>query len=125
MLFESGLITLFALPYLIYINYQGVGFFLNHTNTISIFLILTGMITVIPLFFFNSGIKFITLGFAGVIFFIAPSLHFVTSIFILNETLSYQKLNAFIIIWLAVIIFIIDIFREERKIIENKTRLPN
>tara|TARA_B110000116_G_C16682650_1_gene511440 strand:+ start:144 stop:1055 length:912 start_codon:yes stop_codon:yes gene_type:complete len=122
LLFESALISFIAAPYLIYINIIGEGFFLNQNSYISIFLILTGVITIFPLYFFNLGLKFIPLGFAGIIFFLAPSLHFVTSIFILNEALSVYKLIAFIIIWIAVILFIIDIFKEE-KINENNTQL--
>ena len=124
LLYESGLISFFAAPYLIYLNIKGEGYFLNHTTYTSIFLILTGAITIFPLFFFNLGLKSIPLGFAGVIFFLAPTLHFITSIYILNEPLSTHKLLAFIVIWSAVVIFIIDIFKEE-KINESKTQLLN
>ena len=114
LLYESAFITLIAGPYLIYLNYQDSGFFLNHSSTTSIFLILTGLVTIFPLFLFNLGIKFIPLGFAGVIFYIAPTFHFITSVFILNENLSLPKLISFIIIWIAVVIFIIDILKEEK-----------
>ena len=124
LLYETALISIVASPYLIYLNISGDGFFLDHSINISIFLILTGSITIFPLFFFNLGLKFIPLGFAGIIFFLAPSLHFITSIFVLNEALSKTKLIAFIIIWIAVIIFIIGIFREE-KTIESNTQLLN
>ena len=84
---------------------------------------LTGAITIFPLFFFNQGVKFIPLGFAGVIFYLAPSFHFITSFFILNENISLPKLISFIIIWVAVAIFIIDIFKERKTINENNTQL--
>ena len=90
---------------------------------VSIFLILTGAVTVFPLFFFNLGVRFIPLGLAGVIFYIAPSFHFITSVFILNETISFPKLISFIIIWLAVFIFIADMINEEKKVNENNTQL--
>jgi chloramphenicol-sensitive protein RarD len=122
LLYESALISLVAAPYLIYLNIIGKGFFLHQATYTSTLLILTGAITIFPLFFFNLGLKFIPLGFAGVIFFLTPSLHFITSIFILNEPLSIDKLISFIIIWAAVAIFIIDIFREE-KISESNTQL--
>ena len=122
LLFESGLISIIAVPYLIYLNIESVGFFLKHSSSTSIFLILTGLITIFPLFFFNLGLKYIPLGFAGIIFFIAPSLHFITSIYILNESFSIPKLISFIIIWIAVIIFVTSIFKEE-KINENNTQL--
>ena len=89
----------------------------------SVFLILTGIVTIFPLFFFNLGVKIIPLGFAGVIFFLAPTCHFLASIFILKENLNTSKLISFIIIWIAIIVFIIDIFKEEKKIIENNTQL--
>ena len=116
LLYESGFITLFAAPYLIYLNYEGSGFFLNSDPLISILLFFTGIITIFPLFFFNLGVKYIPLGFAGVIFFLAPTFHFITSVFILNEDISFAKIISFIIIWVAIILFIIDIFIEERRL---------
>ena len=108
LLFESGLISLFAVPYLIYLNFENIGFFSLNFNYISIMLFFTGIVTIIPLFFFNLGLRHTTLGLAGVLFYIAPSFHFITSIFILDEYMEVQKLIAFIIIWVAVGIFIYD-----------------
>ena len=125
LLYESAFITLIAGPYLIYLNYQDSGFFLNHYPTTSVFLILTGFVTTFPLFFFNLGVKFIPLGFAGVIFYLAPTFHFITSIFILNEDLNFPKLISFIIVWIAVVIFIIDILKEEKKISANNIQSLN
>jgi len=116
LLYESGFITLFAVPYLIYLNYKGSGFFLNSDPLISVLLLFTGIITIFPLFFFNLGVKYIPLGFAGVIFFLVPTFHFITSVFILNEDINFAKFISFIIIWVAIILFIIDIFIEERKL---------
>ncbi len=123
--YESGLITFFAFPYLIYLHFQEFGYFLNHTNTTSLLLMLGGLVTIFPLFFFNLGLRFITLGLAGVLFYLAPSLHFITSVFILEESLSTIKLIAFIIIWVAVVIFIIDVIKKEKFINESNTQLPN
>jgi chloramphenicol-sensitive protein RarD len=108
LLFESGLISLFAVPYLIYLNFENIGYFSLNFNYISIMLFFTGIVTIIPLFFFNLGLRHTTLGLAGVLFYIAPSFHFITSIFILNEYMEVHKLIAFIIIWVAVGIFIYD-----------------
>ena len=116
LLYESGFISILSIPYLIYLQYQGTGFFLNSSYSISFYLILTGAVTIFPLFFFNMGVKLIPLGFAGVIFYLAPSFHFITSIFILNEDINLSKLISFIIIWIAVIIFIVDVFKEEKKL---------
>ena len=124
LLYESAFISIIALPYLIFINVNGEGYTLNHSSYVTIFLILTGAVTIFPLFFFNLGIKYIPLGFAGVIFFMAPTLHFITSVYILNESISLPKLISFILIWIAVIIFIRDVYKEE-KANGNSTQLPN
>ena len=113
LLYESGLITLFALPYLIYLNHIDVGYFSFNFSYISIMLFFTGIVTIIPLFFFNLGLRYTTLGLAGVLFYIAPSFHFITSVFILDENLEIEKIAAFIIIWIGVSIFIYDAVRKK------------
>ena len=114
LLFESGLISLFAFPYLIYLNYENVGYFDLNFSYISIMLFCTGIVTIIPLFFFNLGLRYTTLGLAGVLFYIAPSFHFITSIFILGEYMEVQKFIAFVIIWIAVCIFIYDAVKNSK-----------
>ena len=114
LLYESGLITLIALPYLIYLNHLEIGYFSFNLSYISVMLFLTGIVTIIPLFFFNLGLRYTTLSLAGVLFYIAPSFHFITSVFILGEKLVNEKFIAFIIIWVGVSIFIYDVFRNSR-----------
>ena len=114
LLYESGLITLIALPYLIYLNHLEIGYFSFNLSYISVMLFLTGIVTIIPLFFFNLGLRYTTLSLAGVLFYIAPSFHFITSVFILGENLVNEKLIAFIIIWVGVSIFIYDVVRSSR-----------
>ena len=114
LLYESGLITLIALPYLIYLNHLEIGYFSFNLSYISVMLFLTGVVTIIPLFFFNLGLRYTTLSLAGVLFYIAPSFHFITSVFILGENLVNEKFIAFIIIWVGVSIFIYDVVRNSR-----------
>ena len=114
LLYESGLITLIALPYLIYLNHLEIGYFSFNLSYISVMLFLTGIVTIIPLFFFNLGLRYTTLSLAGVLFYIAPSFHFITSVFILGENLVNEKFIAFIIIWVGVSVFIYDVVRNSR-----------
>ena len=116
LLYESLFISLFGVPYLIFLNYHNIGYFFNSSNLITIFLLLTGIVTIFPLFFFNLGVKYIPLGFAGIIFYLAPTFHFITSVFILKESISMPKMISFIAIWVAILIFIFDIIKEEKKL---------
>ena len=79
----------------------------------TIFLVLTGAVTIFPLFFFNFGLKFIQLGLAGVLFYLAPSFHFITSVFILGEDIILAKIVSFIIIWIAIVLYIYDTIKKE------------
>ena len=116
--YECFVISLISFPYLFYIYFKGLGFFLNYNSYTTIFLILTGAVTIFPLFFFNLGIKHISLGYAGVLFYLAPTFHFITSVFILNEELQLVKLISFLIIWIGIIIFIIDVIIKEENYLE-------
>jgi len=120
LLYESFVITLISLPYLIYLFVNSESSFLTVDYKTTLFLILTGAVTIFPLFFFNSGLKFIQLGLAGVLFYLAPSFHFITSVFILGENILSAKLISFIIIWIGIILYIYSTFKE--RVIENKTQ---
>ncbi len=120
LLYESFLITLISIPYLIYLYNTSQSSFLSVDPRTTIFLILTGAVTIFPLFFFNLGLKFIQLGLAGVLFYLAPSFHFLTSVFILGENIFLAKLISFIVIWIGIILYIYDVIRGQ--IIENNTQ---
>ncbi len=116
LLYETFFITLISLPYLLFIYYSGESNFLTINLKTTLFLILTGVVTIFPLFFFNLGLKFIQLGLAGVLFYLAPSFHFITSIFILGEDILIAKLISFIIIWFAILIYIYDTLKKESNV---------
>ncbi len=119
LLYECFFISIFSLPYLTYVYIIGSGYFLNYNSYTSILLILTGAVTLFPLLLFNLGIKHIQLGYAGVLFYLAPTFHLITSIFILKEDLQFEKLIAFIIIWIGIIIFIYDVIIKEKINVNN------
>ena len=108
LLYESFIITLISIPYLFYLYQNGTSSFLTIDNKTTLFLIFTGAVTIFPLFFFNLGLKFIQLGLAGVLFYLAPSFHFFTSVFILGEEILIPKLISFIVIWVGIVLYIYD-----------------
>ena len=66
----------------------------------------------------------------GIIFFLIPTFQFLTSVFILKETIIQIKVISFIIIWIAIIIFLLDKFKTEYKLNKKNTnessiQLPN
>ena len=120
LLYEAFVISIFSIPYLLFIFIKGESSFISFDNKTTIFLILTGGVTIFPLLFFNLGLKYIQLGLAGVLFYLAPSFHFITSVFILNENIAFEKIISFLLIWIGIIFYIFDTFK--KPIIENKIR---
>ena len=77
---------------------------------LSLFLVLAGPMTVIPLFLYVRGVELIGLGATGMIFYITPTLQFILGYFYYNEDFSLVKFVSFIIIWIAVILYLKDLY---------------
>ena len=110
LLIESLYILPFALIVFYLITKSGFNDF-NFSNLgLSLFLILAGPMTVIPLFLYVRGVELIGLGPTGMIFYITPTLQFILGYFYYNEEFSLVKFLSFIIIWIAVIIYLKDLY---------------
>ena len=113
---DVGLLTesLFIFPFAIVCFYLIVQSGENDFNLLnpgfSLFLILAGPMTVIPLFLYVRGVELIGLGATGMIFYITPTLQFLLGYFYYNEEFLLIKFVSFIIIWIAVIIYLKDLY---------------
>ena len=76
------------------------------------FLFLAGPMTVIPLFLYIKGVELSGLGPSGMIFFITPTGQFLLGFFYYNEAFSYQKFFGFVLIWIAVLIYLKDLYEK-------------
>ena len=112
LLIESLYILPFAVVSFYLISVNGQNDF-NFSNIgLSLFLILAGPMTVIPLFLYVRGVELIGLGPTGMIFYITPTLQFILGYFYYNEPFSITKFVSFIIIWIAVIIYLKDLYEK-------------
>ena len=108
--------SLFLIPIIILIFYNlsvtdEVIFSFSNIN-LSIILILAGPMTVIPLFLFVKGSELSALGAASMIFFIAPTGQFLLGLFLYNEPFLINKLIGFVLIWIAVLIYLRDLYEK-------------
>ncbi len=110
LLIESLYIFPFALiTFYMIVNNDMNDFSLSNPG-FSLFLILAGPMTVIPLFLYVRGVELIGLGPTGMIFYITPTLQFILGYFYYNEDFSLVKFLSFIIIWIAVVIYLKDLY---------------
>ena len=110
LLIESLYIFPFALIVFYMIFAKGLNDFSLGNPGLSLFLLLAGPMTVIPLFLYVRGVELIGLGATGMIFYITPTLQFILGYFYYDEDFSLIKLVSFIIIWIAVIIYLKDLY---------------
>jgi len=110
LLIESLFIFPFAIIVFFLIVKNGYNDFNFSNIDLSLFLILAGPMTVIPLFLYVRGVELIGLGPTGMIFYITPTLQFILGYFYYNEDFSLVKFVSFIIIWIAVFIYLKDLY---------------
>ena len=109
---ESLLIFPFILVAFYLITKNNLNDFNISNPTLMLILFLAGPMTVIPLFLYVRGVELSGLGPAGMIFYITPSLQFILGYFLFNEPLNFEKLHSFILIWIAVFIYLKDLYEK-------------
>ena len=109
LLIESLFILPFALLAFYLIVNNGYNDFQLSDPPMMLFIFLAGPMTVIPLFLYVRGVELCGLGPTGMIFYITPTFQFILGYFYYNEPFSITKLVSFILIWIAVIIYLKDL----------------
>ena len=110
LLVESFFIFPFALLALLYLFTLGTNNFSTDNISLMFLLILAGPITVIPLFLYVKGVELSGLGPTGMIFYITPTFQFLLGYFYYDEIFSFEKFISFIIIWIAVLIYLNNLY---------------
>lgn len=81
-------------------------------------LMLSGLATTIPLILFAYAAKRLRLQTLGFIQYLSPSLKFMCGLFLYNEVLSTEKLQAFVLIWIALGLYTLEsVFMNRRPVI--------
>jgi len=109
--------SLFILPIILIIFYLTIStnqndFVLSDIELMSI-IFLAGPMTVIPLFMYVKGVELAGLGASGMVFFITPTAQFLLGFFYFNEPFSNEKFISFILIWIAVFIYLKDLYEKD------------
>jgi chloramphenicol-sensitive protein RarD len=94
-----------ALAYLAWLAGTGTGRFLQGVAWDNALLIGCGIVTAGPLMIYANGAKRLTLSTIAIMQYIAPTMIFLTAVFIFDEPFSSQKLVAFGLIWAALVIY--------------------
>lgn len=110
--FETFFMLPFASVYLIYEFNQGNLVFTELPTLSLVLLLLSGAVTTIPLLLFSEGAKKIPLSLVGIVQFVSPTLQMINGIIFFNDHVDFMRLMGFVIVWIAVVVFIISEYRK-------------
>ena len=92
-------------------NLQELNYMIELPLITWLLLLLCGIITMLPLYFFAKGVKLLPLSTVGFLQFLAPTLTFLTGVFIFRESFPPHNFIVFGFIWAAVVLYIISLRR--------------
>ena len=105
----------FALGFIVWAEANGLGTLETATAGRIILLIFSGIVTSVPLLLFNMGVKHIPYYFSGILMYVNPTIQFLVGLLYFKETLDTDRLVAFIIIWVGVLLALFDKLRRMRQ----------
>ena len=112
---ETLILFPLALLYFGYLVFTAQNAFVFPPNGLSWLLMLGGVITVVPLLWFNAATTRISLIHLGFFQYIGPTVSFLLAIFVYDELLVPEKFTSFVLIWIALAIFSIDGYLKKRR----------
>ena len=110
---ETIVVAPFALAYVVFdLATNGVG--VHADPAMLLLLMLTGPIPAVPLLLFAYGVRRLRLTTIGMFQYLAPSIQFLLAIALFGEALNPLRLLSFVLIWLSLVVFSWDSFRQRR-----------
>jgi chloramphenicol-sensitive protein RarD len=76
--------------------------------------LLTGPVTALPLLLYGAAARRVPLTTLGVLMYLAPTLQFLWGVLVIGEPMPVERWVGFALVWLALVIFTVDLFRSAR-----------
>ena len=112
LLIETLLISPIAIVLFVYLVNMNMNIFSTAEPILSFYLFWSGFMTLVPLFLYTLGFKIIGIGPASMILFLTPTSQFLLGITYFGEILTLEKFLGFLIIWVAVSIYLNELRKE-------------
>ncbi len=112
---ETLLLLPFALGYLVYLFVTDHIFFGTHSWSTTVLLMMSGVITSVPLLWFTNAARRVRLATLGFMQYLAPSLQCLLAVLAFGEVFARTQWITFGFIWTALAIYSIDAYRAMRR----------
>lgn len=103
LLWESLLLSAPAIGYFLWLSQHDGSAFGNVSAKLDVLLILLGLVSTLPLIWFNVAARKMNLSTLGLFMYISPSLTFLLAVFMYGETFTQGHAVAFVCIWAALL----------------------
>ena len=114
-LLEVLILLPFALGYLGWLTATGRTHFLQGVPLDTGLLFGCGIITAVPLLLYANGAKLLRLSTIAILQYIAPTMIFVTAVFLFGEEFGRARMIAFPMIWAALVLYSASMLRQSRR----------
>ncbi|GLS87401.1 permease [Cypionkella aquatica] len=104
----------FAIGYVIWAEVTGSSHFMAGVTSDTVLLLACGLVTAVPLMIYANGAKLLRLSTIGIMQYIAPTMIFLTAVFVFGEPFGRGKMIAFPMIWLALVIYTTSLVQQAR-----------
>lgn len=108
---ETAVLTPVAGAYLWYLSHTGAGTFSAFGAGHAALLMSSGVVTAVPLLLFGVAARKIPMSAIGMLQYITPSLQMLWAVFVVHEQLETYRWVGFILIWIAVAVYLVDVLR--------------
>ena len=108
---EGIILTPLAVSFLFVLGVRGTLVFGHHSINQSVFSMLAGPITAVPLLFFGAAVTRVDLSTMGLLQYVTPSAQFLLGLWVFHEQVSLGRWLGFVIVWLALGVFTFDNIR--------------
>ena len=119
LMWENILLLTPALVYLAWLNHQGRMDFLHQSDSLDHLLLLAGLVTILPLIWFNTATQALELTVIGFFMYIGPSMSMLLAVFLWDEPFTRGHVIAFACIWFGLALISWEQLRSLRRKRQN------
>ncbi|KAF0706106.1 Aste57867_6814 [Aphanomyces stellatus] len=121
--FEMGLLLLPAVAYIVVAEVQGEGMFGHADSHTLLLLVGSGVLTALPLVTLSFAVQRLPLTLVGVLVYVTPTIEVLLAAFAFHEHFSTVTLLGFGLVWLALLVFSVQSYRNHRHDLAIKQQL--
>ncbi len=111
---EVAILSIPAIIWIAWLGATGQGRFLTGVPLDTWLLVGCGVVTAVPLILYANGAKLLRLSTIGILQYIAPTLIFLVAVFLFKEPFGTARMIAFPMIWAALALYSVALFRQAR-----------